>query len=253
MDAALLAVSGLTLRFGGLAAVDRLDLAVSAGEIVGLIGPNGSGKTTALNVVSGFLKPDDGRVEFGGRDITGFRPDRIARGGLVRTFQEARVFPTLALIENLLLPGQQHQEDNLALRMFPSRRLRNLEADARRRAHELLEFVELGPLANHLAGSLSYGQKKLLMLAAALMPNPRLVLLDEPTAGVNPTLIAHLKRYIVELNGQGLSVLLVEHNMEVVMEICHRVVVLNFGRVIADGSTASVREDPNVIEAFFGT
>ena len=252
MDSALLELRGLTLRFGGLAAVDGLDLTLPGGEIVGLIGPNGSGKTTTLNLVSGFLKADSGKVEFDGRDITGLRPDLIARAGLVRTFQEARVFPQLSVVENLLLPGQQHQEDSLALRLLPSRRLQRLDQEARERAEQLLEFMGLERLLAAPAGSLSYGQKKLLMLAAALMPSPRLVLLDEPTAGVNPTLIEHLKEHIVELNKRGLSVLLIEHNMEVVMEICHRVVVLNFGSLIADGTPDEVRENQAVVEAFFG-
>jgi neutral amino acid transport system ATP-binding protein len=252
MDAALLALNGITRRFGGVAAVDGLDLQVHAGTIIGLIGPNGSGKTTVLNLVSGLLKPDEGGIVLEGHDITGLRPDLVARSGVTRTFQEARVFSALTLMENLLLTGQQHQEDSIVMRMLPSRRLNRLEADARGRARALLELVGLARMADDLSGSLSYGQRKLLMLAAALMSNPKLVLLDEPTAGVNPTLIENLKHYIVELNGRGLTFLIVEHNMDVVMNICHRVVVLNFGHLIADGGPDIVRNDPDVVQAFFG-
>jgi ABC-type branched-subunit amino acid transport system ATPase component len=245
----------LTLHYGALAAVDHLDMSVASGEILGLVGPNGSGKTTTLNLISGFLKPEPGsHILFSGADITGWRPDRVARRGLVRTFQEARVLPTLTVRENLLLAMQQHQEDNIFLRLVPSGRMRRLEHEAHDRAFELLEMTGLTRLMDRPASELSYGQKKLLMFAGAMMPRPRMLLLDEPAAGVNPTLIERMKELIVRVNqDEGLSIVLVEHNMSMVMSICHRVVVLDFGHKIAEGAPEIVRSDPVVIEAYFGS
>lgn len=243
------------MHYGALSAVDHLDLHVAPGEILGLIGPNGSGKTTSLNLISGFLKPERGsRVEFGGTNITGWRPDRIARQGLVRTFQEARVLPSLGLLDNLLLAVQQHQEDSIALRLLPSRRMKRLEHEALQRANDLLELTGLSRLRHRPAAELSYGQKKLLMFAGAMMSRPRMLLLDEPAAGVNPTLIEDMKELIVRVNeDERISVILVEHNMTVVMDICHRVVVLDFGRKIAEGPPEIIQANPVVIEAYFGS
>jgi ABC-type branched-subunit amino acid transport system ATPase component len=249
---ALLEVQGLVKHFIGVAAVDRVDLSVERGELVSLIGPNGSGKTTLFNCVTGYLAADAGRVRFRGRDLTNAAPHRVARLGVARTFQQVSVFPRMSALENLLVFLQQHQEERLLSRLVRTRRLRRLEAEAIERAHRLLDLVGLSDKADAGAGTLSYGQRKLLAFAAALMPDPELLLLDEPAAAVNPTMINQMKEHILRLHGQGKTVLLVEHNMDVVMDISQRVVVLDHGQKIAEGPPQTIRRDPRVIEAYFG-
>jgi ABC-type branched-subunit amino acid transport system ATPase component len=249
---ALLEIRGLVKRFLGVTAVDQVDLAVEAGELVSVIGPNGSGKTTLFNCVTGYLAADGGRVLFRGRDLTNVAPHRVARLGVARTFQQVSVFPRLSALENLLVFLQQHQEEHLLARLLRTRRLRRLEAEAVERARRLLDLVGLTDKADAGAGSLSYGQRKLLAFAAALMPDPELLLLDEPAAAVNPTMINQMKDHILALHRQGKTVVLVEHNMEVVMDISQRVVVLDHGQKIAEGSPEAIRRDSRVIEAYFG-
>jgi ABC-type branched-subunit amino acid transport system ATPase component len=249
---ALLEVRDLTKRFLGVTAVDAVHLSVEAGELVSLIGPNGSGKTTLFNCVTGYLAADGGRVLFRGRDVTNAPPHRVARLGIARTFQQVSVFPRLSALDNLLVFLQQHQEERLLARLLRTRRLRQLEAEAIERAHRLLDLVGLGDRAATAAGALSYGQRKLLAFAAALMPDPELILLDEPAAAVNPTMINQMKQHIVALHRQGKTVLLVEHNMDVVMDISQRIVVLDHGQKIAEGTPEIIRRDPRVIEAYFG-
>jgi len=249
---AMLEIRGLVKRFLGVTAVDQVDLAVEPGELVSVIGPNGSGKTTLFNCVTGYLAADGGRVLFRGRDLTNVAPHRVARLGVARTFQQVSVFPRLSALENLLVFLQQHQEEHLLARLLRTRRLRRLEAEAVERARRLLDLVGLTDKADAGAGSLSYGQRKLLAFAAALMPDPDLLLLDEPAAAVNPTMINQLKDHILALHRQGKTVLLVEHNMEVVMDISQRVVVLDHGQKIAEGSPEAIRRDSRVIEAYFG-
>jgi len=248
----LLEVRGLVKRFLGVTAVDQVDLAVERGELVSLIGPNGSGKTTIFNCVTGYLAADAGRVLFRGHDLTGATPHRVARLGLGRTFQQVSVFARLSALENLLVFVQQHQGGALVPSLLRTRRVRRLEAAAIERAHALLDLVGLGDRADEPAGRLSYGQRKLLAFAAALMPDPDLLLLDEPAAAVNPTMINQMKEHILALNRRGKTVLLVEHNMDVVMDISQRVVVLDHGQKLAEGPPGAIRRDPRVIEAYFG-
>jgi ABC-type branched-subunit amino acid transport system ATPase component len=249
---ALFEARGITKRFLGVTAVDAVDLTVEAGELVSLIGPNGSGKTTLFNCVTGYLAPDAGRVLFRGHDVTGVAAHRIARLGLGRTFQLVSVFPRLSALENLLTFLQQHQEESVVARLVRTPRVRRFEAAAIDRVRTLLESVGLAARANAPAGSLSYGQRKLLAFAAALMPDPDLLLLDEPAAAVNPTMIQQMKEQIRALHRQGKAVLLVEHNMDVVMDISQRVVVLDHGQKIAEGPPEAVRRDAKVVEAYFG-
>jgi len=249
---ALLEIRGLVKRFLGVTAVDGVDLAIEPGELVSLIGPNGSGKTTLFNCVTGYLRGDGGRVRLRDRDITGAAPHRVARLGLSRTFQQVSVFGRLTALENLLVFLQQHQEEALLARLLRTPRLRRLEREAVERARRLLDMVGLAAHADAPAGSLSYGQRKLLAFAAALMPDPDLLLLDEPASAVNPTMINQMKEHILALHRQGKTVLLVEHNMDVVMDISRRIVVLDHGQKIAEGPPEAIRRDPRVIEAYFG-
>jgi ABC-type branched-subunit amino acid transport system ATPase component len=248
----LLEVRGLVKRFLGVTAVDQVDLAVEPGELVSLIGPNGSGKTTLFNCVTGYLDADGGRVLFRGRDVTRTAPHRVARLGVARTFQHVSVFSRLSALENLLVFLQQHQEERFLARLLRTPRTRRLEAQAIERARRLLEFVGLSEKTDAAAGSLSYGQRKLLAFAGALMSDPELLLLDEPAAAVNPTMINQLKNHILDLQRQGKTVVLVEHNMDVVMDISQRVVVLDHGQKIAEGPPEAIRRDARVIEAYFG-
>jgi ABC-type branched-subunit amino acid transport system ATPase component len=248
----VLEVRRLVKRFLGVTAVNGVDLTLERGELVSLIGPNGSGKTTLFDCVTGYLPVDGGRVALRGADVTGAPPHRVARLGVGRTFQLVSVFPRLTALENLLVFLQQHQEESFLGRLFRSRRVRRLEAEALERAREMLGLVGLAAHAATPAGHLSYGQRKLLAFAAALMPDPDLLLLDEPAAAVNPTMIAQMKAHIRTLHRAGKTVLLVEHNMDVVMDISERVVVLDHGETIAEGPPEAIRRDPRVIEAYFG-
>jgi len=240
----LLEVQSLSKRFGGVVAVDSCSLSVPAGSITGLIGPNGSGKTTVFNLVTGFMSPDGGDVRFKSRSISGLGPDRIYGLGIGRTFQLARIFPRLTALENMLVPVRR-----AGLRALLSHGQWGHEKE---RAMEMLEFMDIGRVAGTLGGALSYGQRKLLELAAVMMARPELVLLDEPAGGVNPALLERIAEHIRQLNGQGVTFLLVEHNMNFVMNLCHEVVVLHQGRVIATGSPAAVRENPVVLDAYLG-
>jgi branched-chain amino acid transport system ATP-binding protein len=248
----LLEVRGLVKRFFGVTALDAVDLHVEAGELVSLIGPNGSGKTTLFNCVTGYLAADCGRVLLRGRDVTGVAAHRIARLGIGRTFQLATVFPRLSALDNLLTFLQQHQEDHFGARLIRSPRVRALERVAVERAQILLASVGLAAKADAPAGTLSYGQRKLLAFAGALMSDPDLLLLDEPAAAVSPAMIEQMKEQIRVLHRAGKTVLLVEHNMDVVMDISERVIVLDHGQAIAEGPPALIRRDARVIEAYFG-
>ena len=232
--APLLEVRRLVKRFGGVAAVDGVSLALEPGRIHGLIGPNGSGKTTLFNCITGVERRDAGEVHYRGRRIDGWAPHRVFHQGVGRTFQVIRVFPELTALENLLVVTTGPY------------------ADARRRALELLGLVKLEGLAGQFAGNLSYGQQKLVEFARVLMTDPELILLDEPAAGVNRTLLAELLEAVRALRDRGKTVLLVEHDMKVVMGLCETVFVLDHGTLIAAGPPGVIQSDERVIEAYFG-
>lgn len=254
MDQTLLRIERLTKRFGGILALNDVSFSVRKGEVIGLIGPNGSGKTTLFHCITGFLEPDPpSHIEVMGESIEGKSPDRIALLGMVRTFQEVRVFRRLSVMDHLLMSAQQFQEDKIGPRFLNAREIRVLEAHATARARELLELLNLTGSAAKTAGSLSFGQRKLLALAAALMPDPNLILLDEPAAAVNPVLIDKIKEFVLDMKRSGKTFLLIEHNMGVVLDICDRIVVLDHGEKIAEGAPQVIRNDPRVIDAYFGT
>jgi ABC-type branched-subunit amino acid transport system ATPase component len=243
LGSGLLEIDGLTKRFGGVTAVGDCSFAVPEGSVTALVGPNGSGKTTAFNLITGYLRPDAGAIRFAGSDVRRPDPVRLARRGLTRTFQQARVFAELTLIQNMVAALQQPWRAALRSALRPSEQ---------KRAVELLDEFGLAALAHEPAGNLSYGQKKLLEFAAVLMGEPRLVLLDEPTAGVNPILVEQIEQRIRDLNARGLTFLLVEHNMNLVMRLCDPVVVLDHGTKLAEGRPDEVRNDPRVLDAYLG-
>jgi ABC-type branched-subunit amino acid transport system ATPase component len=239
-----LRAEGIGRAFGGVQALDDCSLTVPAGSITGLIGPNGSGKTTLFNIMTGYERPDTGEVYLDGQRITGASAQRVFSLGLGRTFQLTRIFPRLTLLENMLVAARPRGGRGLLARAGGA-------AD-RRRARELLEFTGIGQYATTLAGTLSYGQRKLLELATVLAAGPAVVLLDEPAGGVNPTLIQHIADRIRELNAQGTTFLIVEHNMEFVMGLCHQITVLDYGTVVADGPPGIIASNPRVLDAYLG-
>ncbi|HEX5763142.1 MAG TPA: ABC transporter ATP-binding protein [Solirubrobacterales bacterium] len=250
---ALLEVDGVVKRFGGVAAVDGAAFAVEAGSITALIGPNGAGKTTLFDVVTGFQRADGGSVRLGGDEVLGLPAYAVARRGMVRTFQITRALAAMPVLDNMMLaapaqPGERLR--NLLLRPGP---VRQREREVRERALELLDLFGLEPVATDYAGTLSGGQRKLLELARALMAEPRLLLLDEPMAGINPTLGQRLLEHIQELRREsGMTFLFVEHDMDVVMTHSDRVVVMAEGRVIASGAPGEVRQNRAVVDAYLG-
>jgi ABC-type branched-subunit amino acid transport system ATPase component len=234
----LLRTEGLTKHFGGVAAVEDLALGVEEGEILGLIGPNGSGKTTALNMLSGFLAPDRGRVWLAGEDVTRLKPVALARRGLLRMFQTTRVFSRISALANRLTPGLARGRD---------------EAEARRRAAALLEELTLSHVMYLDAGQLSGGQRKLLEFGMCFIEPPRVALLDEPFAAVHPVMRETMARFIRRRNERGQTFLVVSHDMPIVVEMCHRAACMNAGRLIAVGPTREVLQDRRVIEAYLGS
>jgi ABC-type branched-subunit amino acid transport system ATPase component len=238
--------------FGGVRAVDGASFAVEAGEVHGLIGPNGAGKTTLLNLVSGFLAPSAGRIVLGDRDVGGLPPHEVAALGVARTFQNIRLFPDLSARENVVVGQHLRRRASLAARMLLLPRAGAEERAAREEAERLLGRVGLGDRVRAHARHLSYGEQRRVEIARALASGPRLLLLDEPTAGMNPVEVEAVARLIRQVAAEGTAVLLVEHNVRLVMEVCDRITVLNFGKVIADGPPAAVGRDPAVIAAYLG-
>lgn len=232
---ALLSTRGLRKSFGGIDAVDGLDMAIESDEIVGLIGPNGAGKTTTVNLITGFLNPTDGEILFDGSPITTDRPHQVSHKGIGRTFQISKPFGRLSVFENMLVPNVPYGR-----------------AEQEERARELIDRLDLSAVEENRADALSGGQKKLLELARVLMLEPELILLDEPAAGVNPALMDDIITHIKDINADGTSIMVIEHDMSVINELCERVIVLNAGRKVTSGTFEEIREDERVRDAYLG-
>ena len=248
----LLCLENVTQRFGGLLALDAVSFEVAAGGVTAVIGPNGAGKTTLFNAISGFRAPSEGRVKFGGEDITGLRPELVALRGLVRTFQLVQLFETLTVLENVKVGRHLATSGELLSALMPLRS-HSIEARVEETSRALLRKVGLEGQAETLASSLPYGQKRLLEIARALAADPKLLLLDEPAAGLNRGETARLADLIRDIAREGVTVLLIEHDMSFVMNVADRVAVLDFGRLIAQGTPAEVQKNKDVIAAYLGT
>ncbi|HZP77805.1 MAG TPA: ABC transporter ATP-binding protein [Pseudolabrys sp.] len=246
----LLHLDGITRRFGGLLAVDSVSLDVAERGITAIIGPNGAGKTTLFNMISGFLAPTAGRVVFNGGDITGLAPERVAQRGLVRTFQLVQLFEQLSVLENVKVGRHLHTSGGLFTALF---RIDHAEAAVNATAQALLAQVGLSAHMDTLAGALPYGRKRLLEIARALAVEPKLLLLDEPAAGLDREETAHLARLLRGIAASGVAVLLIEHDMSLVMSVADRVAVLDFGKLIAQGTPGEVQQNPDVVAAYLGS
>ena len=247
MTAPILSIRNITKSFGGIKAVRGVSFDVHKGEILGLIGPNGSGKSTLFNCILGQLQPDEGSVEVKGVPVTGMRASKLNRLGVGRTFQQLSVFPQMTVLDNIIVAGQEHKGTLISRLFGPS------DAGLTQAADQLIEFFRLTHLRDTPAGSLSYGQQKLVDAAMAFMAGPDLVLLDEPAGGVNLTMLGHLRERLVAYNAEhGTTFVVIEHNMEFVMSLCTRIVVLAEGAIIAEGSPDEIRANQTVIDAYLG-
>jgi branched-chain amino acid transport system ATP-binding protein len=252
MSAPLLETRGLTKTFGGLKAVQQVDLSVPANRIVSVIGPNGAGKTTFFNCLSGVYRPDGGTITLDGQDVTGRPPHQLNRLGLARTFQNIRLFPEMSVLENVLVAQFQHRSLAPLALLARTPRFRAAEQEHREAAFAFLDFVDLASRANDTAGNLAYGLQRRLEIARALATRPKLLLLDEPAAGMNPQETVGMIGLISRIRDRGLAVLLIEHHMKLVMAISDDILVLDHGLPIAHGAPEAVRNDPNVIKAYLG-
>ena len=248
----LLSLQGVTRRYGGLVAVDTIDLDVAEGGVTAVIGPNGAGKTTLFNLVSGFQTPNAGRIVFAGEDITTRLPEQIAASGLVRTFQLVQLFQNLSVLENIQVGCHLHTRGGVFSALMRSRATRETEREVDARARELLDFVGLEGAAESEASALAYGQQRLLEIARALAAKPKLLLLDEPAAGLSADESKRLSAAIRDIARRGTTVLLIEHDMKLVMNTADTIAVMDFGRKIAEGTPAAIRENPAVITAYLG-